>query len=88
MYEKLHVHNEYALDYVHIIPDIFRACTKTIFWIGLRFTHKNDDLGAISVMRRNCPEPISKVQSYTADKYTGYLFVSARQAVRYSVKIA
>ena len=41
---------------------------------GILFTHKNGDLGAISVMERSCAAPISKVESQISDRssyYTG-----------------
>ena len=43
--------------------------------IGLVFTHKNGDFGAISVARRSYEAPISKVESDISDRssyYTGY----------------
>ena len=59
--------------------------------IGLLFTHKNRDFGAISVTEGNCATPISKVESHISDRcsyYIGDLFVSAQQSIRYHVKIA
>ena len=44
------------------------------YWIGLLFTHKNGDLGAISVTERCCAAPVSKVESHISDRcpyYTG-----------------
>ena len=43
--------------------------------IGLMFTHKNGDFGAISVAGRSYEAPISKVESDISDRcsyYTGY----------------
>ena len=44
------------------------------YWIGLRFSHKNGDFGAISVMERSWVAPITKVESHISDRcsyYTG-----------------
>ena len=38
--------------------------TKTIPGIGLLFTHKNRDFGAISVTERSCAVTISKVEGH------------------------
>ena len=51
--------------------------------IGLLFTHKNGDIGAISVGERGCATPISKEESHISDRCshynTGWIFVSARE---------
>ena len=39
---------------------------------GHLFTHKNGDLGAISVPERCCAEPISKVESHISDRCSYY----------------
>ena len=36
--------------------------------IGLLFTHKNGDLGALSVTERSCAAPISKVESHISER--------------------
>ena len=57
-----------------------RAQVRKPYRIGLLFTHKNGDFGAISVT--------AKVESHISDRgsyYAGQLLVSARKAVRYSV---
>ena len=44
------------------------------YWIGFRFTHKNGDFGANSVMERCWVAPITKVESHISDRcsyYTG-----------------
>ena len=55
------------LGYVHIIPDSFCAGTEP-YWIGLLFTRKNGDFGAISVAAPSCAAPISKVKSHIWDR--------------------
>ena len=40
--------------------------------IGLLFTHKKGDFGAISVMERRCAAPISKVESHISDRCSHY----------------
>ena len=40
------------------------------YWVGLLFTHKNGDFGAISVTERSCAPPISKVESRISDWFT------------------
>ena len=50
--------------------------------IGLVFTHKNSDSGAISVTKRSCAATISKAESHISDRCsynTGQLFVWARK---------
>ena len=62
--------------------------------IGLLWTHKNGDFGAISVTERSCAARTgsdSKVESHISDRcsyYTGDLFVSAQQCIWYNVKKA
>ena len=36
--------------------------------MGLLFTHKNGDVGAISVTERSCVAPISKVERHISDR--------------------
>ena len=43
------------------------------YWIGLLFTNKNGDLGAISVTERCCAARISKVDSHISDRYSYYI---------------
>ena len=40
------------------------APARKLYRIGLLFTRKNGDFGAISVTERSCAAPISKVESY------------------------
>ena len=59
--------------------------------IGLQFTHKNGDFGAISVMERSWVAPITKVESHISDRcsyYTEKLLLLARSTTRYSENIA
>ena len=59
--------------------------------IGLQFTHKNGDFGAISVMERSWVAPIAKVESHISDRcsyYTEKLLLLARSTTRYSENIA
>ena len=61
--------------YVYTIPIDFVPARKQDR-IGLLFTHKNGDIGAISVTERSCAAPISKVESQISDRcsyYTGAL---------------
>ena len=44
------------------------AQARKPYWIGLLFTHKKGDLGAISVTVRSCAAPISKVESHISDR--------------------
>ena len=77
--------------------NLYRILTRIAFApvrksspIGLLFTHKNGDFGAIFVTERSCAAQISKVESRISDRssyYTGYLFVSARKAIRCSENI-
>ena len=57
-----------VLSNVHTIPDIFCAGTKTIRDLGLLFSHKNSDCGAISVTERSCTAPISKEESHISGR--------------------
>ena len=46
----------------HTIPDIaFVPAGKPYGTLGLLFTHKNGDFGAVSVSERSCDVPITKV---------------------------
>ena len=56
-----------VLSNVHTIPDIFWPARKPD-GIGLLFTHKNGDFGAISVTERSCTAPISKVESHISGR--------------------
>ena len=50
------------------------APVRKLYRIGLLFTHKDTDFGAISVTERSCAAPISKVKSHISDRcsyYTG-----------------
>ena len=40
------------------------APARKPYRVGLFFTHKNDDFGAISVTEGSCPSPISKVKRH------------------------
>ena len=59
------------------VPIVSSAKQKTIFQIGagspprigLLFTHKNDDFGAISVTERSSAAPFSKVESHISDRF-------------------
>ena len=44
------------------------ALARKSYWIGLLFTHKNGDFGAISATERSYAAPISKVKSYISDR--------------------
>ena len=52
----------------------------TLYWRGfspprkpclirLLFTHKNGDFGAVSVTKRSCAAPVSKVESHISDRH-------------------
>ena len=48
----------------------------TLYWLGFSparkpclFTHKNGDLGAISVTERCCAAPVSKEESHISDRH-------------------
>ena len=43
------------------------APPRKSYRLGLLFTHKNGDFGAISVTERSCAAPISKVERDIAD---------------------
>ena len=43
------------------------AQARKAYRIGLLFTHKNGDFGAISVAKRSWAVPISKVESHISD---------------------
>ena len=43
------------------------APARKAYWIGLLFTHKSGDFGAISVTERSWAAPISKVESHISD---------------------
>ena len=52
-------------------PTIFArafAPARKQYWIGLLFTLKNTDSGAISVTERGCTASISKAESHISDK--------------------
>ena len=49
--------------YVHTISDSFCAGAETILYRASVHTHKNRDLGAISVTERSFAAPVSKVES-------------------------
>ena len=40
------------------------ALARKPYRVGLLFTHKNDDLDAISVTEGSCPSPISNVKRH------------------------
>ena len=48
------------------------AQARKSYCIGLLFTHKNGDFGAISVMGRGRASLISKVKSHISDRYSYY----------------
>ena len=48
------------------------APARKPYRIGLLFTHKNRDFGAISVTERICAVPISKVEIHISDKCSHY----------------
>ena len=53
----------------------FALAKNCSYRIGLMFTHKNGDFGAISVAGRSYEAPISKVESDISDRcsyYTAY----------------
>ena len=73
---------------VHTIQNSFYATTKIILdrsRIGLLFTDKNGDFGAIFVTERNCATPISKVKigvhTVISDKGVCQLTVQFRSVV-------
>ena len=52
------------------------ASARNPYQIGLLFTHKNGDFGAISVTERICVTPISTVESHISDSYCATLWCS------------
>ena len=69
---------------LHTIQDGFCAGTKTILdRVSVPNTHKNGDFGEISITKRSCAAPVSKVESHISDRcshYTGEFFVSTTKA--------
>ena len=57
------------------------ARARKSYQIGLLFTHKNSDFGAISVTERSCAAPISKVESHISDRFCATVW---RRVNRYS----
>ena len=55
------------------------APTQKSYRIGLLFTHKNGDFGAISVTGRSCPVPISKVKRHILDGFYATLWCSVNR---------
>ena len=51
----------------HEKHSFFRPSVRP-YRIGLLFSHKNGDFGAISITQRSCAEPISKVESHISDR--------------------
>ena len=49
------------------------ASVRTSYPMGLLFTHKNGEFGAISVTERNSAAPISKVKSHISDRCSCYI---------------
>ena len=58
------------------------------YLVGLLFSHKNGDFGAISVMERSCAVPSSKVKSHISDRCSHCHTKSIRSlfVVRWSVR--
>ena len=56
-----------ALGYVHTIPVAF-ASARNPYLIGLLFTHKNGDFGAISVTERSCAALIFYAEGHISDR--------------------
>jgi len=54
----------------HINSDWIRVWYR----IGLLFTHKNGDFGAISAAERSCAAPISKVERHISDRFCATLW--------------
>lgn len=44
--------------------------------IGILFTHRNDDFGAISATERSCAAPISRVELHLSNRFYGTLLCS------------
>ena len=94
----------YSYQWFGIKPRFEVEAMFTLLWIAfeptrnipnraspLLFTHKNGDCGVISVTKRSCAAPISKVERHISDRCwhdTGYLFVAALKAIRFSINIA
>ena len=49
------------------------------YLMGLLFTHKNGDFGAVSVMKRSCTAPISKVERHISDRFCARLWCSVNR---------
>ena len=60
------------MGYVFTLYRIDFAQTQKPCRMGILFTHKNGDFGAISVTERSCPRVISKLESHILDKCSHY----------------
>ena len=61
------------------------APARKPYWIGLLFTQKNGDFGAISVAERNFAAPISKVESHISDRFLYYTGILLRRHENHNV---
>jgi len=61
--------------HVHTILETFSKQAK-IIRIGTLLTHKNGCGGAISVKKRSCAAPISKVERHTSDRFCAKFWCS------------
>ena len=65
----------------HEKHSFFRPSVRP-YRIGLLFSHKNGDFGAISITQRSCADPISKVESHISDRCSHCHTKSIRSFVR------
>ena len=59
---------------MYTVHHVAFAPARKPYQIGLLFTHKNGDFGAISVTAQSCAALISKAESHISDRcsyYTG-----------------
>ena len=61
----------FYLGYFYALRIVFAPARKP-YQIGLLFTHKNGDRGAISVTERRCAAPISNVENLISDRRSYY----------------
>ena len=70
----------YVLGYLVIIFTLYRIALapprKQAYRIGLLFTHRNTCGCTISVTKRSCAEPISKVKCHISDRFCSILWCS------------
>ena len=56
------------------------ALERKLYQIGLKFTHKNVDFGAISVTEQSCASRASKVKRRTSNRFCATLCLSVNRS--------